>query len=338
MKVCVLMGGKSSEYDVSIVSGTMVARTLVCREHSVMITVVDKKGNWKFSRGFVKEVEEIEKIIDGSLCSSGYPEDALRQMRESSIEVVFPALHGPWGEDGKIQGFLEICSLPYVGSSTAGSAVSNDKLLTKYILRAHALPVPDYTVINEGYVEKHLEYIETPCVIKSPCQGSSFGLAVAKTTDELKKYVKEIIEMEHHVMVEKFIKGRELTCGVLQTGKNEISALSPTEIIPRVSDYFDFKAKYEVGGSDEITPAEVSEEISLQVQQLAIRVHRALGMGHLSRTDFILDENDELHILESNALPGFTGTSLFPQAAAHAGYSFGELIELLLNNAVNDIK
>ncbi|MBU1218286.1 D-alanine--D-alanine ligase [Myxococcota bacterium] len=337
MKVCVLMGGMSSEYDISVKSGTNVASGLAEMEHEVCIALVSRAGKWRFSDEYLHTASSVRNFISSDDGVFGHGEDAAAQWRKMDVEVVFPALHGPWGEDGRIQGFLDICGFPWVGSSVSGSAVSNDKLLTKYVLRANALPTADYTVLRTGYDRKYEDIIEVPCVLKSPCQGSSFGLAVVKTREDLKVKLAEIMELEGIVLIEKFVRGREITCGVLRKSDGSLQALPPTEIVPKVSDYFDFKAKYETGGSDEITPARITPEQTLTIQNYAVKVHEILGMGTLSRTDFILTSDDEYFILESNALPGFTQTSLYPQAAAVAGWSFNEIVDLLVKNAARPL-
>ena len=316
MKVAVLMGGPSHEREISMKSGTQVAEALQTAGHDVMNVVIDRDGTWHLG----------DEVLS--------PEQAVMTMKSRGIDVVFPALHGPYGEDGRIQGFLDVVGLPYVGSGLLGAAVSMDKEISKALYAAHGIPAARHVLIRDA---GDLETLEFPgrAVVKAVAQGSSFGLEIVSNISELKSVVTSFIrEFGPPVIVEEFIRGREVTCGVIwDPDIKELVALPPTEIIPRVSDYFDFQAKYEPGGSEEITPAPIPPDTTKLVQDLSLRAHRALRLGSMSRTDFILGDDGPV-ALETNSIPGFTRTSLLPQQAAAYGMTFPELVDKLVRAAL----
>ncbi len=325
------------EHEISMKSGGNISRAVLEGNHHVIPLVITKDNLWSIPDKEITCEEELEAFFK-QLPKGHSPEKAVLNLKSLGTEVVFTALHGPFGEDGRIQGFFEILDLPQVGTGVYGSAVSANKIATKFFLRQNHLPTADYYLVSDlEYPENVIENFGFPVVLKAPSQGSSFGLEIIDNYPKLQQKTKALLELENPLMLERFVKGRELTCGVLKMEDGSYKPLPPTEIIPQVSDYFDFEAKYKIGGSLEITPARISSEITSKVQNLALKVHRIFGMGHLSRTDFILDEKDNLFILELNSMPGFTETSLFPQAAAEIGITFEKLVDHLLNLAINRI-
>jgi D-alanine-D-alanine ligase len=251
-----------------------------------------------------------------------------------NFDLAFPALHGRLGEDGAIQGLLELLGLPYVGSGVLSSALAMDKRMAKEVLRAHGLTVATDMLAIKGQephtvVAKAAQQYGLPLVIKPIGQGSSVGLAIAGTEGEAVAGLRAAWELEDRVMLERYIKGRELTCAVL--GNNLARALPPIEIRPAKGHaFFDYAAKYEPGQAEEICPAGLSDKECHGVQNLAIAAHRALDCRGISRTDFILDARGIYYILEVNTLPGLTPNSLVPKAAAAAGCSFPKLLDELV--------
>ena len=254
---------------------------------------------------------------------------------DKKFDLVFPALHGPFGEDGKLQGMLDMIGMPYVFSNCLASALSMDKYKTKIIARDVGLNlVPDIALQkDEKYnIQKIINKLLLPIVIKPMELGSSVGMSIAKNEQELEQGIEDAFKHGDKVMLEKFIKGRELTVAVMDNEQN-MEALPVIEIIPKISDWFDYKAKYEVGGSEEICPADIPDAIKDEIQNLAIKAFKAIGCKDLARADFIWDtENNKMYFLEINTIPGMTQTSLAPQAAKVAGMEFGEFLGRLIEN------
>lgn len=249
-----------------------------------------------------------------------------------SIDFAFILLHGLYGEDGTMQGFLDLLDVPYQGSGVLGSAIAMDKNLSKELFRQHGLPVADWLILSdkdEIVGEQLLARFGLPVVIKPAREGSSLGLTLARTKEQLFEGVETALRHDTLVMVEKYIRGRELTVGVL--GNSSPEALPVIEIIPGEEfAFFDYDAKYKPGASEEICPAEISDTLTAKVQQYGVTAHEALRLKGYSRTDMIVDENEAVYLLETNTIPGMTETSLMPQAAAEFGLSFSQFIERLI--------
>lgn len=253
-----------------------------------------------------------------------------------SLDVAFILLHGTYGEDGTVQGFLDLLGIPYQGSGVLGSALAMDKNMAKILYRLNGLPVVEWEMAvaaDKDNPERLLEMLQFPLVIKPIREGSSLGMSVAGDLEELKKGIRLAYEHDSQVMVEQFVKGREITVGVL--GNDDLAPLPLIEIIPGAEfTFFDYKAKYKKGASQEICPAVVDASIAEKAQEFAVAAHRALQLRGYSRTDMMLTEEGRLYILETNTIPGMTPTSLLPQAADEYGLNFSELIDKLLQLAL----
>lgn len=299
-----MAGGKSAEREVSLKSGEQVFQAL-------------DKDRYDISR------------YD--------PRDDLPRLAQDagSIDVALIILHGRLGEDGTIQGFLESLGVPYQGSGVLGSAIAINKILSKELYRQAGLPTAPYAILDRKRpknIEEVLNRLGLPLVIKPEHEGSSIGLSIVRTEDQLPKALQDAWSYDRRCLVEKFIQGIEVTGGVL--GNDELQVLPLIEIIPGDGyEFFDYKAKYTPGASREICPARVSPELTARAQELAKRAHRALFCRGYSRTDMIID-GEEIYILETNTIPGMTQTSLFPQAAAVAGISFSNLLDKLIELAL----
>jgi D-alanine-D-alanine ligase len=318
MKVAVLMGGPSREHDVSLKSGAQVLAALGDRGLPVRI---ERDRRW---------------TIGGEPASTiGRAIDRVKEL----AGVAFIALHGPFGEDGTIQGFLDTCGLPYTGSGPAASGLAMDKIRTKRIYAAHGLPTePSVSIAPYDDRARALARIEAelgfPCVVKPACDGSSFGVSFPADRAALEEAVAEHLAKGSEILVERYVRGVELTCGVLEDGaQGRTFALPVTEIVPadRYA-FFDYEAKYTPGATREITPARIPDAVRDAVQSIALAAHRALGCRDFSRSDFML-AGERPVILETNTIPGLTETSLLPQAAAAAGIDFPSLIRMLVDNA-----
>jgi len=323
--VAVLMGGVSSEHEVSLKSGAMVAGSLDRERFEITPVVITREGQWKFPG---EQLRDVFHAIPLLLTRNG--------------DCVFIALHGPYGEDGRLQGLFDYLKIPYTGPGCAASALAMDKIHSKAVVRQAGVTVAKDLVLHRsdwdadaGTVLKRVESeIGFPCLIKSPCQGSSIGMAIPRDPADFRKSLLNVLAFDDRVLVERFVKGPEITCAVLdvELGKPP-RALPLTEICPVDSTFFDYHAKYTPGACKEITPARISPEATERAQQMAVCVHSVIGCSGLSRSDMIMNGDQPVWI-EVNTIPGMTETSLFPQAAAAAGISFSALNTMLVENAL----
>ncbi|HEX4103943.1 MAG TPA: D-alanine--D-alanine ligase [Candidatus Paceibacterota bacterium] len=312
LKILVLAGGPSSEHEVSLRTAQMVLKNLDPQKYRASLAVIKKDKKWHFHPG-------------GKPMHIG---DAMKRLNPSRFDFVFIAMHGPFGEDGRMQAILEWAGLPYAGSGVVSSAMAMDKGVSNILYKTNGLRVPRYVVLRRGANVKGLK-IALPVVVKPVNGGSSVGVSIVKAKKELGKALNVAFKEGDRVMLQGYIKGRELTCGVLEDEEGTPFALPPTEIIPKTSSFFDYRAKYKVGGSLEITPARLAEPKLKELQQLALKAHTTLGCRGMSRSDFILRGN-KFYILETNTIPGMTETSLLPQAAKVAGIDFPSLLDLMI--------
>lgn len=323
-RIAVLMGGRSSEHDISVSSGRQVLSVL--QDQSPLPVLIGRDGTWQ--------------IGDERQASVGAALEAL----QSRADVVFIALHGPGGEDGVIQGCLETVGVPYTGSGVLGSALAMDKPRTKLIYTTAGIPTPPFQVVTRarwrGDPAEVLESIKRrfgfPCVLKRAREGSSYGISFPADEAAATKVLDQYFEKESVVLAEKQVKGREFTCAVLEVSRESRTlALPVTEIIPGDKyAFFDLEAKYTPGATREITPAEIPDELRDRIQAHALAAHEALDLRDMSRSDVLVDDGGNAFLLETNTIPGFTPTSLLPQAAAAAGYDFRALVNVLIENAL----
>jgi D-alanine-D-alanine ligase len=251
------------------------------------------------------------------------------------IDAAFILLHGIHGEDGTVQGMLELLNIPYQGSGVLGSALAMDKNLAKTMYRLHGLPVAAWEMAEKKHISDPaplLAKLNLPVVVKPIRQGSSLGMSVVREAEQLGTALATAFKHDSKVMVEEFIQGREITVGVI--GNDELMPLPLVEIIPDEKyDFFDYEAKYQPGATREVCPAEVNDSIRDKAQQYGLTAHKALQLHGYSRTDMIV-RDDEIFLLETNTIPGMTPTSLLPQAAAQAGLDFSALLDRLITLAM----
>ncbi|MDG4475740.1 D-alanine--D-alanine ligase family protein [Thiovibrio frasassiensis] len=252
-----------------------------------------------------------------------------------TIEMAFILLHGPLGEDGTMQGFLDLLGVPYQGAGVLGSALAMDKNLAKILYKQAGLTVADWEMAqpeDQTNPRRLLACLSLPLVIKPIRQGSSLGMSLAKSEAELSEGLIKAFTYDSEVMVEEYVRGREITGGVL--GNKELTALPIVEIIPGEGyAFFDYQAKYQPGASREVCPAELAPEVTAKAQAIALTAHRALQLKGYSRTDMIV-AGDSIYVLETNTIPGMTPTSLLPQAAAAHGLPFPALLDRLIELAL----
>ncbi len=247
------------------------------------------------------------------------------------LDAAFILLHGIHGEDGTVQGMLELLGIPYQGSGVLGSALAMDKNLAKTMYRLHGLPIAAWEMASKEHIADPaplLAKLTLPVVVKPIRQGSSLGMSLVREPKQLSPALTTAFEHDNQVMVEEFIQGREITVGVL--GNDELTPLPLVEVIPDAKyAFFDYEAKYQPGATREVCPAEVDDSIRDKAQQYGLTAHRALQLRGYSRTDMIV-RDDEIFLLETNTIPGMTPTSLLPQAAAQAGLDFSALLDRLI--------
>lgn len=257
---------------------------------------------------------------------------------DAPIDVAFIALHGPWGEDGTLQGLLEIIGIPYVGSGVLASALAMDKVMAKHALAAAGIEVPRDVVVTRAAharepdaAARAAREIGYPLFVKPVRQGSSFGAAIVERAEELGAAIEDALRYDDRALVEERLVGTELTVGVIG-GDDELTALPVIEIVTKRT-FFDYQAKYDPAVTDEICPARIPDELARSAQDVAVRAHRALGCEDLSRTDMIA-AGARLVALEVNTIPGMTANSLLPKAARVAGIAFGDLLDRLVRSAL----
>jgi len=308
IRVAVLGGGFSSEREVSIKTAQQVAKALPKEKYQANVLDVSKNGKW------------------------------FGQISKGKFQVAFIALHGQFGEDGKIQAILDFLKIPYTGSGVLARALGMDKIKCLDFLRAYGISFPDFIVIKKGeknLPEKIKKEIGFPCVVKPSESGSSIGVSITKKQGELSQALKEAFREGEWVMVQKYISGRELTCGVLgNTGNKKIKVLPSAEIIVGKNKFFGYEEKYFSQDTQEISPAKISSKSEKEIGELSVKIHQALGCDGLTRSDFILDKKGKLHFLEINTIPGQTEASLCPKEARAAGISFSKFIELQVKLAL----
>jgi D-alanine-D-alanine ligase len=330
MKIAVLFGGTSEERDVSIASAAQVIPALRGLGHEVIAvdTATGRLSGPAEQRLLTSGVGP--KPPSGSALAGmkqGAPVLATEAADMRDVDVVFLALHGGAGEDGRIQAVLDLAGLPYTGSNHIASAAAMDKDLAKRLFRAAAVPTADWRMVPVS-AEEVAGALGWPVVVKPNKQGSTVGLSIVRAPDALAAAVALAQRHDDEVMVERFIPGRELTVGVL-----EGHALPVGEIIVP-GEVFDYQAKYQAGGAREIFPADLPADVASRVQAVAVRAHAALKLGAYSRVDFRLDPQGGIWCLEANSLPGMTAASLLPQAARAAGIDFSQLVERICKAAI----
>jgi len=330
IRVAVVRGGPSSEYEVSLKTGAMIFQYLNRKKYTPKLITISKSGKWPIT---------------------------FRKLKQN-FDIVFNAMHGEYGEDGTVQTLLDKHKIPYTGSGVAASRDGMDKIASMKLFKRAGLAVPQTRVVRtSAALESAARSFGFPVVVKPKGAGSSVGVSIVKRLSALARAFQKAVR-RGSVIVQQFIAGREVTCGVLEieggpaalpgsrnstmlrakdTQSNfHYLALPPTEIVPKGSSFFDYRAKYAKGGSDEITPARISKAETQKVQHAALLAHRAIRASGYSRSDFILQEpttnnsKRKTWILEINTLPGLTAGSLLPKAARAAGISFPKLLELII--------
>jgi D-alanine-D-alanine ligase len=330
MKIAVLMGGTSDERDVSLSSGAQVTQAL--REAGHEVIAVDT------ATGALSSAEETRLLTSGvravppghevrTRLDEGHTVELVRNPTLGDVDVFFLALHGGSGEDGTIQALLDVAGVAYTGSGRLGCSLAMDKEVTKRLLRQAGVPTPDW-LSGDPTADEVVDALGMPVIVKASGGGSSLRLLLAHDRAELEAALEAARSFDDVALFERYVRGRELTVGVLRD-----EALPVGEVVP-AHEFFDYECKYQPGLAQEIFPADIAPELAGRLQELALRVHRALRMRDFSRVDFIVDGSGKAWCLEANALPGMTANSLLPKAARAAGISFPELCDRIAASAL----
>lgn len=314
LRVLVLAGGPSAEHTISRQSGLMVVAGLSTKKYHATLGLIDQKRRWRFGES-----------------KTSYDETAALEYSARRFDVVFLALHGAYGEDGTIQALLSSVGLRYTGSDIGASALAWDKALANRIAESIDLAVPRWTMITD--VAQVRGWRDWPAFLKPAKNGSSIDVALVTSRADAEQQVRRLTKKYPSLMLQRYCRGRELTCGVIEDQHGVPQALPVTEIRPKGRAFFDYQAKYTAGLTDEITPASLPRSVTRQVQTAAVRAHHAFGCRGLSRSDFILVGTTPWY-LETNTIPGLTKLSLLPQEAQAAGMSFSDLLDTIIRAAM----
>ena len=347
IRVGVLFGGRSCEHEVSVTSARSLLEAIDKERYEAVMIGISKEGRWLVAEdalkvleaGVVEEGNALPVMLDypGSreLVARGH--GGLAAAASGQVDVIFPILHGPFGEDGTVQGLLELAGLAYVGAGVVGSAVGMDKEMMRRAFRAEGLPQVDYTVVRRRRWERESEAVRHeiearfayPIFVKPVNLGSSVGITKARDAGELRRGMDEAASFDYKIMVEAAaVNCREVECAVLGNEDPEASVLG--EIVPG-NEFYDYDAKYVDDTSDLIIPARISAETTELVRQTALRAFRAVESAGLARVDFFVDKGDEsIYVSEINTMPGFTPISMYPRLWQASGVGYGELIHRLI--------
>jgi D-alanine-D-alanine ligase len=329
LRVALIAGGRSSEHEISLASARSVLEALDPERYDVTTVAIERSGRWTLGSG-----EEHAALEEESVVSTQSPVASLPVVADSkpaaalgAVDVALPILHGPFGEDGTVQGLLELAGVPYVGAGVAASALCMDKDLFKAVLRDRGIPVARNVTLRLGDdVTNPFGY---PVFVKPARLGSSVGISKAHDEAELAEAVALARRHDEKVLVEEFVAGTEVECGVLGNVKPPPIASVVGEIVPH-AEWYDYAAKYDDGGSDIIVPARIEDDVARRVQELAVDAFVATECEGMARVDFFIREDGEVVVNEINTIPGFTATSVYARLFAASGIPYGELLDRLI--------
>jgi D-alanine-D-alanine ligase len=350
-RVAIVFGGRSAEHEISVLSARSVVDALDPERYEVVSIGVTKEGRWRLMPSGPPALPAGDAALPGVDPATG-SEIALDQEpgaqaivagdgTRTEIDVVFPVMHGPYGEDGAIQGFLEMAGVPYVGAGVLGSALGMDKAVQKVLMSAAGVPVVEHEVVHEREweedpegVEARSEHLGYPLFAKPAGLGSSVGITKVHDRSELVRALEEAFRYGRKAVLERSTEGaREIECAVL--GNDDPVASVAGEIVPRGHEFYDYEAKYlDEDGADLIVPADLAPESLEEVQRLAIAAFRALDGAGMARVDFFLTADARLFVNEVNTIPGFTSISMYPRLWEASGVSYPELVDRLIELAI----
>ena len=353
LRVGVIFGGRSGEHEISLLSAQGIMGAIDRDKYEVVPIGIARNGRWLASGDPMKALASgrLEESSRAALLAEPSQqglmrledrerEQALEAVKLGEIDVIFPILHGPFGEDGTVQGLLELAGLPYVGAGVAASAVGMDKILFKGIMQAHGLPVVRYLAAKRKDWERNPDELVArieaeigyDAFVKPANLGSSVGITKAHNQAELRAALDDATQYDRKILIEEAIDGREIEVSVL--GNDTPVASIPGEIVPS-NEFYDYAAKYLDGESELLIPAPIPEETSERVQELAVKAYVAIDCAGMARADFLLDrQSGQVYVNELNTLPGFTPISMYPKLWEASGLSYAELIERLIDLAL----
>jgi D-alanine-D-alanine ligase len=326
LRVAVLMGGRSSEHEISVASARSVLESLDPDRYEVRSIEIARDGRWELT-----SQAEQARLGKGNSEKLPVPLNG-RPAPLGDVDVVFPVLHGPFGEDGTVQGFLELAGVAYVGAGVTASALCMDKDLFKAVMRDKGIPVVESVTVLERHRDQAENPFGFPVVVKPARLGSSVGISIPKTPEEFSRALDLAFEHDEKVLVEEYCAGVEVECSVL--GNEEPIASIPGEIVPLVSEWYDYKAKYEEGGMDLVVPPRLDQATIARVQELAVAAFVASDCEGMARVDFFVSENGQVLVNELNTIPGFTSTSVYAKLFEASGISYRELLDRLVELAL----
>ena len=319
-RIAVILGGRSSENPISLASGASVIEALERTGNEVVTVQIDRAGRWELGTGTETRAIEAAGRLPGKEVAATL----------SGVDVVFPVLHGPFGEDGTVQGLLELANVPYVGAGVLGSALCMDKDLFKAVLRDHGVPVTENITLRPGDAPRNP--FGYPCFVKPARLGSSVGITKAHDDGELARGVALAFEHDEKVLVERFVSGVEVEVGVL--GNREPAASLPGEIVVTRNEWYDFEAKYDEGEMDLVIPARITPEQVDRAQELAVRAFVVTDCEGMARADLFVRDDGEVLVNELNTIPGFTSTSVYARLFEASAIPYAQLLDRLAELAV----
>ncbi|MDP9280727.1 MAG: D-alanine--D-alanine ligase [Chloroflexota bacterium] len=354
IRVGILTGGASAERDISLATGAQIAASLasdkyetvlldplalMSRNRSISDDLRKQAAELMQSGGIVQRPRELPKGLEDHIARAEkaiVPASAAMSNSAGPVDVVILALHGTWGEDGRIQGLLDTIGIPYTGSGVLASALAMDKVMAKRVLASEGLDVPQGVVVTSASGDDlvRARSVGLPVFVKPVASGSSVGAAIVTSADQLAPAISDALKYDERALVEEVVRGTELTVAVI--GNDELVPLPVIEIVTK-REFFDYTAKYSAGESEEIVPARIPDDVARRAQDIAIRAHRALGCRGMSRTD-LMWSGARMVTLEVNTIPGMTANSLLPKAARAAGIQFGDLLARFVDWALEDAR
>jgi len=338
LNIGVIFGGQSGEHEVSRVSAYNVLRVINQEKYNIVTIGITKKGKWYLYSGDHEKIkdgswEQDSKNLIGDFSIFAHPEI-------TKIDVFFPVLHGPMGEDGTIQGVFEMLNKPYIGCGVLSSAVGMDKVFSKIMFESVGIPTGNYRYFRkndwkkdpEGKLEEMEKALGYPIFVKPANMGSSVGISKAHNREELIAAIEEAFIYDNKLIMEAFIKGREIECGVLDDG-GMLRASIPGEVIPS-KEFYDYEAKYsDTQDSKVVIPANISDEATEMIREYAVKAFEAIEGSGLSRVDFFLTEDGQVLINEVNTLPGFTNISMYPKMWEATDICYSDLVDKIIASA-----
>ena len=350
IRVGIIFGGKSAEHEVSLQSGKNIIEAIDKNKYEPILIGIDKAGKWRLSdsSNFLLNSQDpklikLNKQISQSVAlvpqSNGKIMNLDNHKFDKCIDVAFPILHGPFGEDGTIQGLLKLANIPFVGAGVLGSAVGMDKDVMKRLLRDARIPIRKFLTFGKRSLpiyEEIVKDLELPFFVKPANMGSSVGVSKVKEKKDFDKAIRDAFKYDNKIVIEENIEGREIECSVL--GNDNPIASVPGEVISN-HDFYSYEAKYiDEHGAELKIPAKLSKEMIKKIQALAVQTFKTLLCGGMARVDFFLKENNEILVNEINTIPGFTSISMYPKLWQVSGISYTELITRLIQLALERFK